>query len=259
MQIKEKSQRAFIQKVHFEKVNNVTNQIKAVKAYKNKEKIDEYLEEEGSFHLVRYLINEDKSKAFQNKDVKNVILLNFLKNLPSLEADLEEEEKFLKVELNEFQDDKIRVFQAMSKHLITVIDSTSIGNCITLINKYNIGCLPVINPKKKTLCGLITLKDIVAHLLDKGNLETFVYPDSLHVSNESKFVFFEENVDKYMKKELITVSPEEEVEIACNIMLENKVHRLLVVKEDKILGIFSTFDALKVITKYGIFEKNFEA
>ena len=47
----------------------------------------------------------------------------------------------------------------------------------------------------------------------------------------------------------ITISPDETVTAAARSMLESEVHRLVVMEDDEIVGILSTFDVLRYITE----------
>lgn len=252
MKFKGQSQKTFLQKVYFEKIKDINTHIKAREAYNKKKEMDEYLKDnkpEVRIDIVNSIIPEEKDTSIEEKKEK---IFNILKKFHSLSLTTEEEIRSENIEINSFSDNKIRVFEVMTTKVRSVIESTTMGNCIALINKYNISSLPVINPFNRELVGIITMKDIVNHLLDHDNFKKVVSTDGYSSFHDTSFYFFEEPVSKYMKTKLITIDPESEVAEASEKMLNHKIHRLLVTRNKRLIGVFSAFDVLKVVGKFGV-------
>lgn len=62
----------------------------------------------------------------------------------------------------------------------------------------------------------------------------------------------ERRVGDIMTRDLLTLSPEVEVREAARRMLLAEVHRVLVVREDRLLGVVSTTDMMKAVAQYGL-------
>lgn len=62
----------------------------------------------------------------------------------------------------------------------------------------------------------------------------------------------ERQVGDIMTRDLLTLSPEVEVREAARRMLLAEVHRVLVVEEDRLLGVVSTTDMMKAVAQYGL-------
>lgn len=252
MKFKGKSQKTFLQKVYFDKVKDINTHLKARDAYNKKKEMDQYLKEnpsEKEVHIIKDIILPDNEKT---SDEKNQKLFNIMKKFQTLSLTTEEEFHDVTIEIDNYSEDKVHVFEVMTNKVRSVIESTTMGNCIALISQYNISSLPVINPFNRQLVGIITMKDIINHILDQDNLKNFVLTDGFSSFQNNSFYFFEEPVSKYMKTNLITVEPEEEISVATKKMLDHKIHRLIVARDNRLIGIFSAFDVLKIVSKFGI-------
>jgi len=73
---------------------------------------------------------------------------------------------------------------------------------------------------------------------------------------ERKRELGEPRVKDLMTKEVLTINPEDTIVNAAERMLENRIHALLVTKEDKPIGIISSYDLLLVMSISDYFDKN---
>jgi len=60
----------------------------------------------------------------------------------------------------------------------------------------------------------------------------------------------EKPVGDFMKTNVLTVSVDTKITDACKFMVENKVRRVIVTKDEIVKGIFSAFDAVKILSNY---------
>jgi len=130
---------------------------------------------------------------------------------------------------------KILVRDMMSKDLITVLPDDSIYDCAKLMKKHGISSVVVRNSRGK-LVGIVTKTDLVSTFL---MLSTASLP-----------------ISKIMTKKVITVSPDDSIFEVESILLNNKIRRVVVSKNNAPVGIITyrdfvpakTFDLYKEFT-----------
>ena len=54
-----------------------------------------------------------------------------------------------------------------------------------------------------------------------------------------------------MSEDVVSVSPEDSVRVACKRMRDGRVHRVLVLEDGKLAGILSSFDVVRWIADHG--------
>ena len=59
--------------------------------------------------------------------------------------------------------------------------------------------------------------------------------------------FFSQPVSSIMSKDLYTIEPNESIAHMAKVMFDKKIHRLLVTEYNKLVGLVSTFDLLKLL------------
>ena len=102
-------------------------------------------------------------------------------------------------------------------------DNTSISEVARIMKEKDIGFIPISNDNK--IIGVITDRDIVVNAIsNKCNLDT--------------------PVKEYATKNVISVNIDDNVSKILNVMRKNKVKRVLVNDEHKLVGIVSFSDIL---------------
>ncbi len=118
-----------------------------------------------------------------------------------------------------------KVCDAMTKMPIAVSPDKTIQECSQLMSTHDIGSLLI--KKDHVLKGIITDEDIVRKVVAKGlNLK--------------------EKVEKHMAKKLITITPDQDIFEALNIMMEEDIRQLPVVSNKKMVGLLTMKDILKL-------------
>ena len=112
----------------------------------------------------------------------------------------------------------------MSTKLITVGPEASLQEAKQKLSSASIHHLLVVNSEQELL-GVITLRDFVKH----SNT-----PDLDGVS-----------VKDVMTTRLAVLEPSDKIGAAAEVFLENLFHAVPIVKDNKLLGIVTTFDVLK--------------
>ena len=118
---------------------------------------------------------------------------------------------------------KLKAQDIMSRNLIIMNDNTSISEVARIMKEKDIGFIPISNDNK--IIGVITDRDIVVNAIsNKCNLDT--------------------PVKEYATKNVISVNIDDNVSKILNVMRKNKVKRVLVNDEHRLVGIVSFSDIL---------------
>jgi CBS domain-containing protein len=116
----------------------------------------------------------------------------------------------------------------MTKEVVTIDAEKSVIKAAQLMSEKGLGCLIVV---EKTLpVGIITERDIVRRIVAKRS--------SLDIK-----------VTEVMTKELITIDPNTSLKEAARVMSTNKIRRLPVLKQDKLVGIVVSSDFVRNVGK----------
>ena len=116
----------------------------------------------------------------------------------------------------------------MTKEVVTIEANKTVFEAAELISNRGIGCLIVVI--KAFPVGIITERDIVRRIVAK------------HSSLDSK-------VTEVMTKTLITVAPDTSLREAARVMSGNKIRRLPVLKDNKLVGIIVASDFVRNVGK----------
>jgi CBS domain-containing protein len=114
------------------------------------------------------------------------------------------------------------VKDVMNADVKTVDADATIQEAAQLMSRHRVGCLIV--TKDSRLMGIITEDDILRKVVAEAK-------------NASKGT-----VKDYMTKDVIMVSPSDDIETAIQIMLDKKIKKLPVVSGNRLIGIVTTTD-----------------
>ena len=117
------------------------------------------------------------------------------------------------------------VSEVMSKNILTLDKSTSLQEAAEHMKKLNVGCVIVTDSNNPI--GIITERDFVTKIAAEG-----------------RPVFTE--IKEVMSSPLITIDPEETIWEASELMKEKLIHKLPVKENDRIVGIITTTDIVKI-------------
>lgn len=112
----------------------------------------------------------------------------------------------------------------MTSPAITIETTTQIKRAIEILKEYNIGFLPI--TKSNIIVGVITDRDILIRGI--GNYKLNSHIDKIMTTGEIQFV----NPDTTLKE-------------AAEIMVKNKIRRLVVLNDGKIIGVLTSKHLLK--------------
>jgi len=126
----------------------------------------------------------------------------------------------------------------MTKNVITITVDKSVFEAAELMNSKGIGCLLIV--KDEVPVGIVTERDFVRRVVAKN------LPYSVKVS-------------EIMTKNLVTVDPDVSLKDAAGLMSINKIRRLPVLKQNKLVGIVVASDFVRNIGKKNVGEEILDA
>jgi acetoin utilization protein AcuB len=131
------------------------------------------------------------------------------------------------------------VSDVMSKNVVTIPPHTSLADARRIMDEHKFRRLPVVDGDK--LVGIVT-KDALDRT-GPSQLTTF----SIH---ELTYLLNRITVEKVMRKEVVTVTPDTTVERAVALAQARKVGALIVLQNHKIVGIVTTNDFFYKVLNY---------
>jgi len=139
----------------------------------------------------------------------------------------------------------------MSEPAITVNESASLAEIADLMLKEGIGCVPVVN-NQGLISGIITESDFAAK--EKGvPFSTFRAPQIFgqwmgKSGVEQMYQAAREmKAEEIMKSKVVTLTENDPLEKAIELLLKHNVNRLPVVRDGKPVGIVSRHDLLRLM------------
>jgi CBS domain-containing protein len=137
----------------------------------------------------------------------------------------------------------MKIKDVMTTKVIKIQAKEKFHNIIRILVKNKISGAPVVNSKDKVV-GIISEKDLIMHLFPNQYdfySDTAYYMEGGHIVEEADDIRFLRAKD-IMIRDVITVSPEDDILHACALMMVNNIRRLLVMENNKLVGIVSTRD-----------------
>jgi CBS domain-containing protein len=126
----------------------------------------------------------------------------------------------------------------MTKDVVSVNVNQTVYEAAELMSSKGIGCLVIVEGEAPV--GMITERDLVRRIL-------------------AKKLPYDVKVSEIMTKKLITVDPDMSLKEAARLMSTNKIRRLPVVKENKLVGIVVASDFIRNMGKKSVTEEILEA
>jgi CBS domain-containing protein len=128
----------------------------------------------------------------------------------------------------------MRVTEFMQKSVITVSPELPVGELERLLAEEEIGGVPVVADDGRLL-GIVSKTDVVRALAEsvEGGLGELFPP--------------EQSVEDIMTPSVVTVGPSASLAEVARLMIDGRLHRVLVADGGRILGIVTPFDVLRVL------------
>lgn len=125
----------------------------------------------------------------------------------------------------------------MKMNLLTASPDTTVFKAREMMDAHRVSHLPVTDGKARLL-GIVTDRDLK---------EAWASPATTLSVHELTYVLQKLTVSNIMTKQVITASPDMTIERAAQILYENKIGALPVVKDGRLTGIITTTDLMKVL------------
>lgn len=141
----------------------------------------------------------------------------------------------------------------MKKDVITVMEDDTVEKCADLIGKYNISGIPVLDDKGKVK-GIVTEGDLIRRAANIKPPEFYgLLGWKIYLESPKKFMDRLKKSMAYIVKDImtedvITISPDKEIEDAATILVQKNIKRVPVVdKEGKLIGIVARRDIMNYL------------
>lgn len=125
----------------------------------------------------------------------------------------------------------------MTQDVVAVRPEDNLATLRDLMIDYNIRHMPVVD-REKYVVGLVSHRDLLRHSLIERN----DVPQSLERS-----VLEEVRVEEVMTTGVVTVDPDSDIREAAQILLENKYGCLPVVEGERLVGMLTESDFVKLM------------
>lgn len=131
------------------------------------------------------------------------------------------------------------VGRIMNTYLMTIPPETSLQKAKEIIDEKRINHLLVVD-KNGDLIGIVSDRDV------KQSSASPAVSLSVH---ELNYLLTQLTVEPIMAKKIITISPGTTIERAALIMQENRINALPVIEDERLVGIITSTDVMKVLLR----------
>jgi len=152
--------------------------------------------------------------------------------------------------------DTMKVSEVMTKDVITCGPSDPVDAVVKLMSGKDVSGPPVVEGDK--VVGMVTEADIMRLLVVPEPSRTLLLPSPLEILLEIPVKELlqlrrlqqsvkdagERNVGSIMQKDILSISPDDDIEDAAAAMVRHKVNRLVVLKDGKLVGIITRDDII---------------
>lgn len=127
----------------------------------------------------------------------------------------------------------MRVSEIMHEGIVEVSPELGLREFEELLTVEDISGAPVTGGDGKLL-GIASKTDIVRILSEEASTNDELFGSAL-------------TVEDIMTREVVTVSPDEDVKSIARHMIDGQLHRVLVMRDSEVVGIVTAFDLLKLL------------
>ncbi len=128
----------------------------------------------------------------------------------------------------------MRAADIMQRDILAVSPELPLDSLEEFFASEDISGAPVQNERGQ-IVGVVSKTDLVRAFSELDESET------IEAARESL------TVEDIMTRDVVTVSPDDEVKAVVQRMLDGRLHRVLVARNNELLGIITTFDLLELL------------
>ncbi|MDJ0940481.1 MAG: CBS domain-containing protein [Woeseiaceae bacterium] len=125
----------------------------------------------------------------------------------------------------------VKIHELMSTKVVTAQPHMSVEHVRDLLDKNNISSVPVVDSENRPV-GVVSATDLAQDLKAGTHINTL------------------------MTEKVYTVPQYDDVSIAARVMRNHKIHHVVVTHEQKVVGIISAFDLMKLVEGHRFVAKN---
>ncbi len=148
----------------------------------------------------------------------------------------------------------LRASDIMSSQVITVNENDTVRELAEIFLNRKINGAPVVNDNNKVI-GIVTESDLVfknkrVHIPTAvAILDAFIFLESPEKTEKELKKIAGSKVADICSHEVLTVTPETELEELATLMAEKKIHTLPVMENDKLVGVIGKSDIIRTIAQ----------
>jgi CBS domain-containing protein len=125
----------------------------------------------------------------------------------------------------------------MTSDVVTLTPQATIRDAMEALSTNHLGGIPVVVGKR--VVGVVSMTDIVGFIVEDAGLE-----------NEN--ALDQHTVSELMTYQVFGVAPSTSITIAAAIMRKRGIHRVLVMDEERLVGIVSALDIVQLVSRTGL-------
>jgi len=118
----------------------------------------------------------------------------------------------------------LKIRDIMTPNPYTISTDSTVKNAADIMKKHDIGAIPIVDPENNRIKGIVTDRDIILRCLS-NDLDIYTT-----------------KAEEIMTENAITVCPDNSITESSRIMAKNKVRRLPVCENGKVIGMVSLGD-----------------
>jgi CBS domain-containing protein len=144
----------------------------------------------------------------------------------------------------------------MNRNVVSIKPNDTLRDAVILMVKHSISGLPVID-EDKNIVGIISQSDVLRHgkrpfILETVDLlEILLYEQSPENYEKELKIALDLKIKDVMTKDIITVLESTPAGKIAHLMISNKINRVPVIRDGKLVGIIGREDIIKAIAKIG--------
>ena len=142
------------------------------------------------------------------------------------------------------------VSAAMNKNVVAASASMDLEELRSLFVEHGFSGYPVVDDG--VLVGVVTTSDLIKVSSLTDSVTTSTHSDRelrRALVNPLGNVALQKSVGDIMTHDVITVSPQDYLRDAADLMYKNRIHRVFVVKDMKLVGVLSPFDFVRLYVR----------
>lgn len=146
------------------------------------------------------------------------------------------------------------VADIMTREVVSVKGSTTVREMAEIFDKMGFGSLPMVD-EQGNLTGIVTASDLIEqgrplHIPTVISLFDWVIPlESEHSLEKDLKRISAQTAAELASTEVVTITPEEPVSRAAEIMSSRKLHAIPVVEGKKVVGMVSRIDIIRAMNR----------